>query len=130
METNTGPAGMVSNSGVSDFAASAGEFGMSLRRSLTGPSAAGPDLLSAAGGLSFFSSGFRPRDTTVDFPSKVVSLNVRALALDAAALVSAGSTVSVKRTLPIALSRDETLSALTCWLAGVLSAIHGSSFFA
>ena len=82
--TKTGPAGMVSNSGVKGFggvAADSSDFGPSsfLARSATEPSAPGPAEESVAeeGGFSFFSSGLRPSATWVVLPSKVVSLTVR-----------------------------------------------------
>src|SRR5688500_6572075 len=138
MNTNTGPAGIVSNSGASGLssffsstAASPSFFSDFLARSATLPSAAGPDLPSAVtGGFNFFSSGLRPIATVIVLLSNVVSLNVRRFALAGATFGSSGAVVSENRILPTELSSDETLSAFNFWPAGVLSAVQGSSFFA
>src|ERR1051326_8119314 len=109
--TNTGPAGIVSNSGDngfagSSFAPSAAVLSSFFKRSVAVPSAAGPDLVSATGGFSFFSSGLRPSESATVFPSKAVSLIVRAFAFDGAQLAPPRSVVSEKRRFPSVASRQ------------------------
>ena len=67
MLTNTGPAGMVSNSGVRSFGSGAGGGAVGDE----GVTAARRDL-STTGGFIFFSSGLRARVMVTVLPSKAV----------------------------------------------------------
>ena len=119
---NTGPAGVVSNSGVMGFMSA-------LPSAVTGGGAIG-SFESAAGTLRVFTSGVRPRATESVFPSKVVSLNVLMNFEAASAAASLGSVVSENVSAVRVETVEDALSADPLRPSGVASAVLGASFFA
>jgi hypothetical protein len=87
-------------------------------------------LSSATGGLSFFSSGLRPRATVRVLPEKVVSLNVLMWGQPRPPPASFAATVSVNLSDVRDVRAEDTLSAISFFPAGAPAAVQGASFFA